>query len=226
MKKYLGLTIAIIIVILGGTLGYLFSVRYTAPDEAQSPATSEAEPSSQGAAVIRESTIRHTEKGRMAWKVKLENLTLESGAGAVAAEEVREALIYDESGKPVMRLTAKQVSGNTRSRNLELSGDVRAVSAEGAVFDSQLVNWRQGDMKLVSPGPVTMTSKNTIVHAQSCEFFVDDNIVKSESKIHMTIGKSSFTGTKLTYDVKSENFQLTGVQGLFYPEELKEEIER
>lgn len=162
----------------------------------------------------------------MAWKVKLENLQLESGAGAVAAEEVKEAILYDKSGRPVIRLTAREVSGNTRSRNLQLSGNVRAVSPEGAIFNSEQITWQQGEMKLISPGPVTMRSQNTVIHARSCEFFVEDNIVRSQSKVNMTIGRSSFTGTELKYSVETDDFRLRGVSGMFYPEELREEVQR
>lgn len=225
MNKRLGLIIAIALALIGGTLGYLVAVRYTSEDR-QPAAEALRAPSSPGAAVIQESTIKHSDKGRMAWKVKLENLTLESGAGAVAAEQVKEALVYDESGRPVIRMTARRVAGNTRSRNLQLTGDVRAVSPEGAVFDTQAVDWRQDQMKLVAPGPVTMKSHNTVVHAGSCEFFVEQNIVKSKAKVRMNIGRSTFTGTNLTYNVETDDFQLTGVQGLFHPEELREEVQR
>jgi len=226
VSRHLRLSLAIALVLLAAFLGYYLTRSHTGRNVREATQPPAAEKASPGATAIGESTIRHSPGGRTAWQVKLDDLQLESGGGSVAAKRVREALIYNESGKPMVRLTAQRVSGNTRSRNLEVAGSVRAVSPEGAVFDSELVRWVQDQQKLVCPGRVTMRNKDTVIGANSCDFFVTQDLVKCPTKVQMVVGNNTLVGFGLNYNIKSEDFSLQRVQAIFSPEAARKAIGR
>ncbi len=228
MKKSTRLVIAIITALIAGGLGYwLVQTRSSVPDASTSPGPEASTASGPaGTATIGESTIRHSPGGRLAWKVKLDNIRLQSGGASVAAQGVREALIYDGKGKPLVRMTANTMSGNTRTRDLEVKGNVRVVSPEGAVFDTQVVRWVQAQKKIVCPETVTMRNKDTAVTALSAEFHVAQDLVKTTSKVQMTVGNNSVTGQGLTYNIKTEDFTLSSVQGVLNPETIRGNLRR
>ncbi len=225
MSKHLRLSVAVGLALLAAVVGYWLTVRYVgeSPQKASEEAAAAGAP---GAAVISETTVRHSPGGRTAWQVKLDQIQMQSGGGSVAAQGVSEALIYDKTGKPMVRLTADRVTGNTSSRDLEVSGNVRAVSPEGAVFDTGTVKWVQKDQKLVCPTQVTMRNQDTVVRANSCDFYVAQDLVKSAAKVQMSVGNNTLIGKGLTYNVKSEDFRMQQVQAIFNPETVGETLGR
>jgi len=226
VSKHLRLSLAVALALLAAVVGYWLTARYVGEGSRDASGQAAAPATSPGAAVISDSTLRHSPGGRTAWQVKLDKIELRSGGGSVAAQGVREALIYDKSGKPMVRLTADRVTGNTRSRDLEVTGKVRAVSPEGAVFDTGIIKWVQDEQKLVCPGPVTMRNKDTVIRANSCDFYVAQNLVKSAAKVQMSVANNTLIGRGLTYDVKSDDFSLQRVQGIFNPETVRETLGR
>lgn len=223
MSKPLRVSLAIALALLAASLGYWLTQKHTASETTEEAATSPADP---GAAIISESTIRHSPGGRTAWQVRIDQMQLESGATSVAAQGVREALIYDPSGKPMIRMTADKVSGNTRSRDLEVTGNVRAVSPDGAVFDTNTIKWVQTDQKLACPGLVTMRNQDTVVRANACDFYVSQDLVKAAGKVQMTVGSNTLLGTGLTYNTKTQDFALGRVQAIFNPETVRDSLAR
>lgn len=207
-------------------MGYWLTGRYAGRQVSDEGAQESAPVADPGAAIISESTIRHSPGGRTAWQVRIDQIQLQSGAASVAAQGVREALIYDPAGKPMIRMTADKVSGNTRSRDLEVTGNVRAVSPDGAVFDTNTMKWVQNDQKLVCPGLVTMRNQETVVRANACEFYLTQDLVKAAGKVQMTVGNNTLIGTGLTYNTKTEDFTLNRVQGTFNPETVRESLAR
>ncbi len=223
MSKRIRLSLAIVLALVAAVVGYWLTHRFanSAPiEEAASP------PDDPGVAVINESTIRHSPGGRTAWQVRIDQMRLESGATSVAAQGVREALIYDPSGKPMIRMTADKVSGNTRSRDLEVTGNVRAVSPDGAVFDTNTIKWVQTDQKLACPGLVTMRNQDTVVRANACDFYVSQDLVKAAGKVQMTVGSNTLLGTGLTYNTKTQDFALGRVQAIFNLETVRDSLAR
>lgn len=229
MKKSHRLIIAIIIALVAATVGYWFmqtrnSARDVVPSASEAAVPEASVPA--GTATIGESTIRHSPGGRTAWKVKLDNIQLQTGGSSVAAKNVREALIYNNKGKPMVRVTANTMSGNTRTRDLEVNGNVRIVSPEGTVFDTQIIRWIQDQEKIVCPETVIMRTKDAAVTARSAEFYVAQDLVKSVDKVQMTVGNNSITGIGLTYNIKSEDFSLKTVQGVLNPASVRENLRR
>ena len=226
VSKQLGLGIALVLALLAGVLGYWLTANRGGEDGQEEVSQVAGETASPGQAMIEETTVKHSPGGRTAWRVTLEGVTLRSGGGSIAAQAVREAVIYDNTGKPMVRVTAQSINGNTQKRDLQVEGNVRAVSPEGAVFDTSIVKWVEDEQKLVCPSSVTMRDRDTVVRANSIDFHVNQDLVKSASKVQMTVGSNTLVGTNLIYNVKTQDFSLKAVQAVFDAEKVREELNR
>lgn len=229
MNRTVRLAIAIAIALAAAVAAYLLVSRYVKRERQPVVATEREEDrgSAPGAATIGESTVTYSPGGRTAWKVKLDQIKLQSGGQSIAAKGLREALVYNASGKPLVRLTAQRIDGNTRTRDLQVSGSVRAVTPEGAVLDTETVKWVAAEEKLQSPVQVTMRSKDTVFTAASCDFYVGQNLVKCPGQVTMKVGNNTLIGKGLTYNMKTEDFSmLGGVQAIFNPDTVREALSR
>lgn len=171
--------------------------------------------------IIKRPSLKHTEGGRLAWQVRLKELRVDAGGQAIAAAGMREALIYDKSGVPVIRLAAQQARGNTADRNLEVSGDVRAVSQKGALITTDQVRWLEQERKLYCPGKVVLRSKNAAVTTTGLTYFVDADLIKCPNPVRMYSGVNKLIGRDLVYNIQTQAFDMKNVQAVFNPDEAR-----
>jgi LPS export ABC transporter protein LptC len=191
--------------------------RSATPQPAAVPAPAAPRPE----VVVQNQTIKRSEGGRMVWQVQLTELQMNAGGQAMAAAGMREGLIYDQNGKPVIRLTAQKATGNTADRNLEVAGDVRAVSQRGALITTEQIQWMDKERRLYCPQKVVFRSKNTAVTATALNYYVDQNIVKAPGIVRMYSGQNKMVGRDLVYNVDTEAFQMTNVQAVFNPDDAR-----
>lgn len=168
--------------------------------------------------IIKRPSLKHTEGGRLAWQVRLKELKVAAGGQAVAAAGMREALIYDKTGAPMIRLAAQQARGNTSDRNLEVSGDVRAVSQKGALITTDKIRWLEQERKLYCPGKVVLRSNNAAVTTTGLTYFVDADLIKCPNPVRMYSGVNKLIGRQLVYNIKTQGFEMKNVQAVFNPE--------
>jgi lipopolysaccharide export system protein LptA len=168
--------------------------------------------------ILQRPSLKHSEGGRLAWQVRLKELRVAAGGQAVAAAGMREALIYDKTGAPVIRLAAQTARGNTSDRNLEVSGDVRAVSQKGALITTEQVRWLEQERKLYCPGKVVLRSKNAAVTTTGLSYFVDADIIKCPNPVRLYSGVNRLIGRQLVYNIQTQAFEMKNVQAVFNPE--------
>lgn len=171
--------------------------------------------------ILKRPSLKHTEGGRLAWQVRLKELRVAAGGQAIAAAGMREALIYDKTGAPVIRLVAHKARGNTSDRNLEVSGDVRAVSQKGALINTELIRWLEQERRLYCPGKVTMRSANAAVTTTGLSFYVDADLVKCPNPVRMYSGTNKLIGRQLVYNIKTQAFEMKNVQAVFNPDTVR-----
>lgn len=180
----------------------------------------------EGAAVeVEEPVISHADRGKLAWQLQLRQVQVSSGGQTVSAYGVREGLIYDRQGKPVVRVTADRVAGDTTSRDFQVTGNVRVVNSDGAVFSADTVNWVQKERRLNCPSMVTMRDKRATVSTVGLDYMVDQSLVLCPALIRMTNGDNVLFGRNLRYNVKDSGFQMENVQAVFNPKELKSQAQ-
>ena len=172
--------------------------------------------------VIQSPSLKHTEGGRLAWQVQLTQLKIAAGGQAMAAAGMREALIYDKNGAPILRLTAQTARGNTSDRNLEVVGDVRAVSQRGVLITTEQIRWLEKERRLDCPQKVVFRGKNAAVTTTGLSYYVDQNLVKAPGIVRMYSGPNKLVGKQLVYNVTTEAFDMTNVQAVFNPQQVRQ----
>ena len=228
LRPYRNLLLAIVFVGIGCAAAFLavswWQYFQQRPQTSSPAGVVPSAPAGQAAArpreevIIKRPSLKHTEGGRLAWQVRLKELRVAAGGQAVAAAGMREALIYDKTGAPVIRLVAQSARGNTSDRNLEVSGDVRAVSQKGALINTEQIRWLEQERRLYCPGKVVMRSANAAVTTTGLSFFVDADLVKCPNPVRMYSGTNKLIGRQLVYNVKTQAFEMKNVQAVFNPE--------
>jgi lipopolysaccharide export system protein LptA len=165
-----------------------------------------------GGVQISNPTLRHTENGKLAWQIRLQQVALSRGGVTVGAAGVKEGLVYDASGKPAVRITARSAKGDTLTKNFQLDGDVRITSDQGALITADQVSWNQAEQKLNCPGPVTARARDAVITSTGVDYLVNQAMIVAPNQIKMYTGKNKVIGQGLQYDVKSSSFALQSVQ--------------
>ena len=175
---------------------------------------------------VKESVVEHSEGGRLGWKLRVEEVEMSGGGATVAATGLKDGLIYDAQGRPVLRLTAAKAKYNTARKDFELTGKVTVVSERSVVITTERVQWMPEQQTLRCPGEVKMTAEDLTLTADHLDLIVPEDIVKASDRVRMEMGEDRLTGRNLTYNLDTKDFTLDAVQATFAPESAKEKLER
>lgn len=208
--------IGILVLVVAGALSFLAVRTLTRRDRPSAlPPSAERGPG----AVIKSPELQHIENGKLAWKVLLDRLELQTGGGNVAVQGLREGLIYDGNGKPALRITAKQVRGDTQRRDFEVIGQVVVTSPKGFVIRTERATWRNDVQKIDCPGAVSMKAKNIVIATTGLVYTLQADQVACPNQVRMYSGNNRVVGHSLVYDVKTGNVELQDIQMVINPEE-------
>lgn len=171
---------------------------------------------------MREAESKHVEHGKVAWRVILDEVALETGGSAVKVQGLREGIIYDQTGQPALRVTAKQIRGDTTRKNFEVMGQVTVSSPKGLVITTERVKWINDEQRLTCPGQVTMRGKSIVVTTSQLDYNLREEKVHCPNRVRMYSGNNRLVGQSLKYDVKTGITDIIGgVQMVINPEEAK-----
>ncbi len=208
--------ISVVLVAASASLAYwVSSFRHREPEE-------DAAPQERGAheAVVSSPELRHTEGGKLAWKVILDEIQLDRGGTTVAAQGLREGIIYDK-GEPALRVTAQHVRGDTTRRNFHVSGRVVVTSPKGFIIKTENVDWFNDEQRIHCPGAVLMKAKSIVISTTGLDYLLQTDIVNCPNQVRMHSGNNQVIGRSLTYDVKTEIVDMTDIQMVINPDEGK-----
>ncbi len=220
MKTWHRISLAIALVALSGALTYWATVDSRRRPRAATPAKStQAGPE----AVMTSPELRHSEGGKPAWKVILDEVDLGAGGGSVTVQGLREGIIYDQSGTPALRITARQVKGDTLRKDFEVSGGVVVTSPKGFVINTEFVNWLNDQQKVQCPGPVVMKAKTLVISTTGLDYLVSSDDVKCPNQVRMYAGNNRVVGRSLNYNATTGIADIIGgVQMVINPAEAKD----
>ena len=175
--------------------------------------------------IVERPVLKHTENSQLAWQIQLKKMEISHGGQNIAAHGVQEALIYAAEGKPVLRMTAQQVTGDTARRDFQVSGDVRVVSYRGTVITTDTVEWHQADQTMSCPGEVTLYTREAVVITSGLTYYVNQDVVECPNQVTMYAGNNNkVIGEQLRYDVATADFTLQNVRMILNVEEAKEQL--
>jgi lipopolysaccharide assembly outer membrane protein LptD (OstA) len=165
--------------------------------------------------------IKHTESDKLAWQIRLKEVQITHGSGLLSAQGIQEALIYNTSGQPMVRVTAQQVTGTAGGSDFTVNGHVTVVSYQGVVLSTDNVQWRQSQGKVLCPGQVTARSREAMFSTTGLTYDLNASSLQAPNQVNMYSGQNKILGKALNYNVNTGNFTLDSVQMIFNAEEAK-----
>jgi hypothetical protein len=170
---------------------------------------------------IQRPVLKHSEGDKLAWQIRLKQIDITQGQGQVSAEGIQEALIYNSSGAPLVRVTAQKVVGSTGGRDFSVTGTVTVVSYQGLVISTDTVAWNQPTGKIVCPSTVTARSKDALFSTTGLTYDLNAAQIMAPNQVNLYAGENKILGRGLNYNVSNGNFSLDSVQMIFNAEEAQ-----
>lgn len=215
--RYLSrILLAVVVLAASGLLAFWVTVALRSrgpqqplPDSAQS----------RSEAVVRTSEMRHTQDGKLAWRVLLDELQVDRGGQTVKVEGLQEGLVYDRTGAPALRITADKVHGDTAQKNFTVFGKVVVTSPKGFIIRTEQAAWANAQKKVQCPGQVTMKARNIVIATTGLEYALEAETVTCPNRVRMYSGDNTVTGRNLVYDVAHEKTYMQDITMVIDPEE-------
>jgi len=215
-------TIVAAIVIVAAVVGTVLYVRRQPPWVASGKVAEEGSTPQEPAVKVEEFAPEHYEAGRPAWKIRLAELAVEKGGRTISTGKLKEGLIYDQQGRPAVRVTAKTVTYDTTKYDFDVAGGVRVVSPKGAVISTEKVHWENKSRFLTAPGKVTVRVKGVSVTTAGLKFDTPKQAVYCPNEVRIDTGRSKGVGRDLVYDLNTDRWSLRNVQMVIDVQEAKE----
>jgi len=214
------------IVITGAVLGASVALGVWATNAWRRPPEADNQPGKgpkEGDVVLETPQLDHRNAdGSLAWKVLIDRMELQTGAGLVTVQGVREGIIYGPGGKPALRVTAKQVTGNSGSKDFDVTGDVTVTSPQGFVITTDRVQWLNDRQTLHCPGAVQMKTKKMVISTALLDYNLTSDVITCPNQVRMFSGNNVVVGERLNYNVKTKIVDLQNIQMVMNPEEGRE----
>jgi LPS export ABC transporter protein LptC len=217
-------TTVIAILLVAAVTGTILYSRCQPGRAAGGPGSKGPEAAQVPAVKVEDFTPQHYEAGRPAWKIRLAELAIEKGGRTITTGQLREGLIYDQQGRPAVRVTASTVNYDTTKYDFDVAGGVRVISPKGAVISTEKVHWDNQSRQLIAPGKVVVRVKGATVTTSGLTFDTPKQIVYCPNQLRIDTGRSEGVGRNLVYYLDSEpqKWTLQNVQMVIDVQEAEE----
>jgi hypothetical protein len=218
LRLILGVALAALAFAGGGVLAYYLRHR---------PPAAETTPGAGPPLVsIQRPVLKHSVGDQLAWQIRLKQINITQGQGQISAEGIQEALIYNSSGAPLVRVTAQKVIGETGGQNFSVTGTVTVVSYQGLVISTDTVSWNQPTGKIVCPDTVTARSKDAMFSTTGLTYDLNAAQILAPNQVNLYSGENKILGRGLNYNVSNGNFSLDSVQMIFNAQEAQKMLSK
>ncbi len=163
MKKSLFILAACTLIIIAAGLYYFAKDE---PENAGSP-VEQQQKSAMANLVFSGSSLAEERDGKKVWELSAEKIEMDTNKKQVTLQNIK-GTFYDEKGGHV-EMIARTGLVDTETRNVTLEGEVKGVSADGAVFLAQVVRWTHQDGRILGSGGIKLTKDDTVITGDNIE---------------------------------------------------------
>ncbi|HWR40568.1 MAG TPA: LPS export ABC transporter periplasmic protein LptC [Patescibacteria group bacterium] len=162
MNKNAWLASAALILFLAAGLYYFFRDEPLPLPEAAAPSTDAAVVTFTG------TDFNEEENGKKIWNLAADKIEADNAHQRVIFHNARGIFYRENDGR--INLTATKAVLHTDTKDIELEGNIRAVSStDGAVFTTPRALWKAQDKKFWGYDGITLTRGDTVVTGQEIE---------------------------------------------------------
>ena len=185
MKKTTYLLSACVIIILIGSLYYFFKDEPFHQKEATgTPKEEQATTMSYvGNSIIEE------KDGKKVWELAAENIEIDANTKNIMLKNIKGTFYQDNGGK--IDITAPVATMDSKTKDIVMSGKVRATSSDGATFVAEETHWSGQKQLFYGAGDVVVTKDDTVMSGDKIES--DKNMIKIKVSGHAKILKGGVT---------------------------------
>jgi len=154
--------IACTLLIIAGGL-YYFNKEETPPP----PQTQTEQDSAAASVTFAGSTIVEQQNGKKQWELTAETIQVNPGTKKAQLFNFK-ATLYRQDGSKI-DLVGRQAEYDTKTKDIDMSGDVKATSSDGAVFTAAKSRWSNGERRFYGSGGITLTREDAVVTGERIE---------------------------------------------------------
>ncbi|MDR3592310.1 MAG: LPS export ABC transporter periplasmic protein LptC [Negativicutes bacterium] len=179
MKKNLYLAVACALLMLAGGLYYFFKEEPAAPP----PVVAEKSPTD---ITFAGSSIVEQINGKKVWELTSETAQADPDNNQVRLNNLK-GVFYRENGGRI-DLVARKALLDTKTRDIFLEGDIKAVSSDGAVFTAPLARWSANEQHIYGSGGIVLTREDTVITGDNIDSDANMEKVKVQGNAHAVKG--------------------------------------
>lgn len=170
MKKDTLLAVVIALLLLAGGLYYFLREEPPAapPQVKETGSDPAANISFVGSSIVEE------QNGKRLWELAAGAIEVDPATKLVHFKDLKGVFYQDKGGK--IDLTAQEAVMDTKTHDITMQGDIRAVASDGATFSAPQARWAGTDRRFFGSGGITLTRDDTIITGETIE--TDANIDK------------------------------------------------
>lgn len=134
-------------------------------------------------------TIIEEQDGKRLWELGAEAIEINPKTNQAVIKNLKGIFYQDNGGR--LEVIAPQAVYDTKTRDIVMSGQVNAVSADGAKFTAATARWAGDNRRFYGSGGITMTREDTVIIGDRIESDANMQKVKVEGNARIRKGGSA-----------------------------------
>ncbi len=126
-------------------------------------------------------------EGRRQWDIRAESVAVDSASGTATLAAVEGT--YFRAGEPAIAFSAPRGTFHVATRNVTLSGRVRARATSGHTLEADAVRWFPKTQQIEASGSVTLRQSGMIVHGDHLVADVSLQRTRMSGNIRVTVAQ-------------------------------------
>ncbi len=132
------------------------------------------------------SSIVEQINGKKVWELTAEAAQADPGTNQVRLNNLK-GIFYRENGGRI-DLVAQKALLDTKTRDIFLEGDIKAVSSDGAVFTAPLARWSNKEQHIYGSGGIVLTRDDTVITGDNIDSDANMEKVTVQGNAHAVKG--------------------------------------
>lgn len=182
-KKNYMLIAAVLIMLIAG-------IYYILKDEDPSQPPAQATNTDQPANMSYSgNSIVEEQDGKRLWELGAETIEIDPNTKQAKIKNLKGVFYQDNGGK--LEIVALQAFYDTKTRDIVMNGQIKAVSTDGAIFTAENARWTGSDRRIYGSGGITVIRDDTVITGDRVESDANMQKVKVEGNARIRKGGSA-----------------------------------
>ncbi|MCE5287310.1 MAG: LPS export ABC transporter periplasmic protein LptC [Pelosinus sp.] len=181
MSKKSYMIVGIVLSLLAGMIYYFIKDEpiIPKPDKQEAPSSSANTLSYVGSTIVEE------KDGKRLWELTADKIELDPDTQNASLTNIK-GVFYKENGQKI-DLTAMHGLVNNKTHDIDLDGDVKAVSSDAA-FSAQKAKWVNDQQHMYGSGGIVVTRQDTVITGEALESDANFEKIKVSGNAHISKG--------------------------------------